>query len=95
MLTGISLFNAASEASLLYDVLHTAPVPIHQARPDLPPAFSQLIMRCVDKNPLNRPQNMDDLAKALEDIPLEMNWTQTQARLWWNTRDHLLFPNQG
>src|SRR5687768_9435298 len=44
----------------------TAPTPVSQYRPQLPPGLAAVIMRCLEKNPSDRWQSADDLRAALE-----------------------------
>src|SRR6266536_1524488 len=54
-----------SFAELITAHLMTAPDPPSRHRP-LPRALEQLIIRCIDKDPVQRPQSAEALGKALD-----------------------------
>jgi serine/threonine-protein kinase len=66
MVTGRSPFEGASAAALL--VKHISePVPVvRAANPRLPLDFATAIERCLAKDPADRPQRAEDLARVLE-----------------------------
>ena len=65
LLTGHPPFSGSPQQVLAAHVL-TAPVPITQVRPDLPPALAELVMRCLAKLPAERWQSASDVARTLE-----------------------------
>jgi tetratricopeptide (TPR) repeat protein len=44
------------------------PQPIAELRPDTPAPLAELVMRCLEKEPDNRPQHAADLARVLETV---------------------------
>jgi serine/threonine-protein kinase len=65
LLTGHPPFAGSPQQVLAAHVM-TAPVPITQVRPDLPPALAELVMRCLAKTPNERWQSASDVARSLE-----------------------------
>ncbi len=67
MITGASPFSAKSPTATMTAQLTRVPDPLHLARPDVPPALSELIQRCLAKSPDDRPPDartvLDDLDK--------------------------------
>jgi serine/threonine-protein kinase len=47
-----------------------APAPVTELRADVPPAIAALVMRCLEKEPANRPQDMEALVRVLETAAL-------------------------
>jgi tetratricopeptide (TPR) repeat protein len=45
------------------------PRPVAELRPETPPMLAALVMRCLAKNPADRPANADALVTALDTIP--------------------------
>jgi len=63
--TGEKPFRADSLFEVLRHVLETTPPPPRSLRPDLPPAYEELILRAIAKNPDERFQSAGELANAL------------------------------
>jgi tRNA A-37 threonylcarbamoyl transferase component Bud32/dienelactone hydrolase len=78
MLTGQPPFTGAPQAVLAAHIT-AAPPPLLEARPDLPPAIAQLVMRCLEKDPAARFQTADELLLAVESlqtpVPVPMGGT--------------------
>jgi serine/threonine-protein kinase len=64
--TGASPFVADSPRATLAAQLTRMPEPLHQLRPDVPPALSDVIMRCLAKEPGDRPPTAEALLADLE-----------------------------
>ncbi|HUF26225.1 MAG TPA: serine/threonine-protein kinase [Gemmatimonadaceae bacterium] len=67
MFAGEAPFHGRSARALFAAHLTELPVPLADRRPDLPPALVALIMRCLEKDPVARPPNADEIAAALAD----------------------------
>ncbi len=65
LVTGKMPFEADTLGALFLAVYQTAPTPLPSLRADLPPEFIAIVMRCLEKNPAARFQNVEDLAVAL------------------------------
>jgi eukaryotic-like serine/threonine-protein kinase len=61
-------FRAESFAELVLKVAGTPPEPLRAIRPDVPPGLEQVILRCLEKDPARRFQNIGELAVALLDF---------------------------
>jgi tetratricopeptide (TPR) repeat protein len=66
MLAGHAPFPGLSPAQLLVAHLTRDPVPIAECRAGIPEQLSQLVMRCMAKDPAGRWQTARDLAHALD-----------------------------
>ncbi|HWO88231.1 MAG TPA: protein kinase [Gemmatimonadales bacterium] len=66
MLTGELPFQAPSVAALLMKQIGERPAPVDRRRPEVPPELSQIIMRCLEKDPEDRWPTADALRRALE-----------------------------
>lgn len=53
----------------------------------LPPALEDVIMRCLAKNPADRPQSATHLARAVAGSAGNGAWAREDAERWW--RMHL------
>jgi eukaryotic-like serine/threonine-protein kinase len=68
LLTGRVPFNTTTFTELVLMVNMEQPPPIAQTRPDVPPALAAAVMRCLEKKPENRFQNVAELAYAIVDF---------------------------
>ncbi|HEY5218893.1 MAG TPA: protein kinase [Gemmatimonadaceae bacterium] len=66
MLAGRPLFDARAAHDLVTAHMGQAPVPISTRRPDTPRALAELVMRCLSKNPEDRPQSAEAVLAALD-----------------------------
>jgi serine/threonine-protein kinase len=64
---GVSIFEMATgtvpfkEGNIPYHHVHTAPPEVTDIRPDLPPILSQIVSRCLEKDPANRYQSAKEI----------------------------------
>jgi len=68
MLTGQLPFEGTTPQQVLSNQLTQAPVPIGEARSDVPAALASTIMRCLEREPAERWQSADDLLDAIENV---------------------------
>jgi tRNA A-37 threonylcarbamoyl transferase component Bud32/tetratricopeptide (TPR) repeat protein len=68
-LAGRSLFDARSTHEMVTAHMTEAPVPISTRRPDVPEPLAALIMRCLAKNPAERPASAAAILASLESNP--------------------------
>jgi serine/threonine-protein kinase len=74
LLTGAPPFHGRPPHAVLSAHLTEAPVSVDSKAPEVPPALNALVMRCLAKNPAERPQTADELVRALERIDLSGDW---------------------
>ena len=65
LLAGEPPFSAPSLLELAAAILTEEPSSLQAKRPDLPASLVSIVLRCLEKDPANRPQSVDALAKAL------------------------------
>jgi serine/threonine protein kinase len=66
LLNGRSPFAATTPAKVLLAVLSQDPQPLTEVRPDVPRSLSELIMRCLSKEPDDRPATARLMLNALD-----------------------------
>jgi len=66
LVTGRCPFEGRDTMAILAGVLETAPKPPSAQRTNLPLSLDAVILRCLEKNPDNRPADVAALARALE-----------------------------
>lgn len=77
--------NTIVEVSLRH--LQSEPVPpsLRTAEP-VPPALEQLVLRCLAKNPADRPATAGEMMAMLDRLGDVGSWTIDDARSWWRDR---------
>jgi len=68
MLTGRPPFTGLSPHQMLAAHITEPVAPITDARPSLPPALAELVMRSLEKNPPDRPQTAAEIHQVLESL---------------------------
>ena len=68
VLTGHTPFAGRSAGQMLAAHATVAPPPVAEDRPTTPPALAQLVMRCLEKRPADRPQSADEVLHALDAV---------------------------
>jgi len=83
MLSGQPPFRKTSSVlSLLEEVIHDPPPPLNSVAPDLDPRLVKLVHACLAKDPAQRPQRADEVARALQEtIETEEASSGTRAAL--------------
>ena len=69
LLTGEAPFTGASPAATMAAQLTRDPAPLETVRPDVPAALSDIIRRCLSKDPAGRPESAEALLAELEELP--------------------------
>ena len=67
LLTGSTPFGDRPAHAQLIAHLSEVPVPVGTRRPDMPEPLAQLVMRCLEKDPADRPQQAADVLGLLAD----------------------------
>ena len=68
LLVGTSPFTGTSPQATMAAQLTRVPEPLHKVRDDVPPALSDIIARCLEKLPENRPASAQELLRELDSI---------------------------
>ena len=66
MLTGQLPFTGNSFAAIAQEILNSTPVPPDRLHPNVNMALRNVILRCLEKNPSDRYDNVEDVVAALE-----------------------------
>ena len=74
LLSGVPPFHGRPPHAVLSAHLTEVPPPLESGAPDAPPALVTLVMKCLAKNPADRPQTADEVVRALERIDLSGDW---------------------
>ena len=65
LVTGASPFLAETMPELVAKILSTPPPPLAKARPDAPPGFEAMLLRCIDRDRERRYESVGQLAADL------------------------------
>jgi hypothetical protein len=68
MLTGRTPFVGVSREQVLSAHLNTAPQPVAELRADCPEDLARIVMRCLEKSPVARPQRAEDVIRWLDGL---------------------------
>ena len=87
LLTGKSVFSGSNVVEICSHHLHTPPTPPSEliAQP-LALDLEQIVLACLAKSPSQRPQDAEELARRLQACADAAQWTEEQARDWWQRR---------
>jgi serine/threonine-protein kinase len=87
LLAGQPVFTGESVVEVCGHHLHTAPTPPSEklGRP-VPVALEAVILRCLAKDPEDRPKSVAALMAELEELPEVPGWTQAEALARWDER---------
>ena len=84
LLTGSHVFTGESLVEILGKHLNKPPVsPSELLGHPVSPDLEELVLACLEKDPLSRPASGSALLEALEHCRIEGTWTQRDAREWW------------
>ncbi len=90
LLAGQTPFPRGSHRETITAHLTKTPAPLETVRPDLPPALSALVMRCMEKDPAARPQTaesiVEDLDRISPDAPVSALAVARARRPAWMSR---------
>jgi len=88
LLTGEPVFDEPTPLAVALAHVQKQPVrPSLRTELSVPLALEEVIMRCLAKNPAERPQSAMELARALEGSAEATGWSREDAERWW--RVHL------
>jgi serine/threonine-protein kinase len=82
LVTGTTPFSGHNIVELCAHHLHTAPVPPSTRHP-VPADLERVILTCLAKDPAERLQSAQALARALEHCRDARVWTEADAEAWW------------
>ncbi len=84
MVTGKPPFDYQQPIKVLVAHASETPVSPRELNPSIPVELDEIIMRCLEKQPEDRFQDVASLAEQLEHVPLADPWSSKLASAWWN-----------
>jgi len=85
MLAGVPPFTGSTPSALARAHMAEPPVPLKQRRADVPPALEALLLKCLEKDPDNRPASASALLRALRSPSLLTDPSQRPERSYNNS----------
>ena len=85
LLSGEPPFTAENPVKLILAHAHETPQPLTEIKPDLPSDLAAIVMKCLEKDPDDRFDSVDELHDALEMTAANNGWNRRMARDWWET----------
>jgi serine/threonine protein kinase len=89
LLTGSHVFEGKSIAQAFMQ--HTSQLPVSpqdRLGRKVDAELSALLLRCLYKEPIDRPQSAEELSRALSECSAASEWTRAHSSQWWESLDH-------
>ncbi len=84
LLTGELVFQRENPVAMIVDHVNALPVPPSQrTENDVPEEVDRIILKCLEKDPLQRFQTAVELADALLACARPQDWSREHAESWW------------
>jgi DNA-binding NtrC family response regulator len=85
LLTGRQVFQGPTSTAVIMQHITKIPRPPSDHRSEIPEALDKLVMKCLAKDPQDRPGDTLELRQLLSAIACDEPWDNLQAELWWKT----------
>ncbi len=84
LLTGKLVFAGKSAMEVMFHHAHTPPSrPSTRSELPIPASLEDLVMDCLEKDPIRRPASAEAVSAGLAAVALESPWTVERAERWW------------
>jgi serine/threonine-protein kinase len=84
MLTGQPPFNADNAIKVMIAHASQDVMPLRQINADIPPELEEVVLRCLEKDPDHRFQDIAALRTALLEVAFGDPWSSESAAAWWS-----------
>jgi serine/threonine-protein kinase len=84
LLSGQPPFIADNPLKVIIAQASENAIPLRQLNPDLPEELEEIVMRCLEKDPDDRFQDVLALQHALRELVLSDPWSSDLAFEWWS-----------
>jgi len=86
LLTGSVVFEAENVVEMCVHHVRTPPTPPSERTDnEISPALEAIVLRCLAKNPKQRPDSARTLRNLLRELPEAELWNEELAAAWWET----------
>jgi tRNA A-37 threonylcarbamoyl transferase component Bud32 len=83
ILTGQPPFNSDNPLKMMIAHASQEVVPPSRLNPDIPRELEEIVLRCLEKDPEHRYQDVASLRAALRELVFDENWSPELAAQWW------------
>ena len=83
LLAGEPPFSGDNAMKVMIAHISKEPMSLIERNAAVPEDLSEIVMRCLSKEPQDRFQDAESLREALANCRDAANWTRGHARLWW------------
>nr|MBA3498957.1 serine/threonine protein kinase [Deltaproteobacteria bacterium] len=83
LVTGKPVFEGKTALDVCIQHATAIPVPPSQHAPSVSPELEALLLRCLSKEPKDRPSSARELAALLRAVPVAGTWGEAEATQWW------------
>jgi serine/threonine-protein kinase len=91
LLTGQNVFEGSSAVEICAAHLHDQPVPpSERTTQSIPRDLERIVLRCLEKDPSQRPPDAAQLAGLLRACQDYGKWTAVEAHAWWTANRETL-----
>jgi eukaryotic-like serine/threonine-protein kinase len=84
MLTGQPPFMSDNPLKVMIAHASQEVIPLRQINADLPAELEEVVLRCLEKDPEHRFQDVTALRSAIREIAFDDTWSSEQAAEWWS-----------
>ncbi len=84
MLTGRPPFESDNPVKIMIAHASQEVVPPRKRNAAIPPELEEIVLRCLEKDPDHRYQDVASLQRALHELVLDDPWSSDRAHDWWN-----------
>ncbi len=94
LLTGLPVFDGESVSEILRQHIRAEPLaPSHRLEISIDADLESIVLKCLAKDPVNRPKNAQELSRMLSDCSASKTWSNHDAAEWWSRREAFLKTN--
>ena len=95
LLTGRLVFEADTAMKTMVAHIRSTPLPPSQmSELEVSRSLDQLVLACLEKDPVNRPQDADELVRLLAECDAGEPWGRERAASWWRVNLPELVPDR-
>jgi serine/threonine-protein kinase len=84
MLTGRPPFAYDNAVKVMIAHASEGVTPLRQLNSEIPVELEDVVLRCLEKDPDHRFQDVVSLQRALREVPVEADWSAQLAAEWWH-----------